>query len=95
MTNSSNMRLIIAVVHDTDSDLIMQALLKDGHRVTRISSTGSFLRHGNATLLIGVEAEKVKVAIQVIRENSAPAIDPGLKRATVFVLKVDRFEQLD
>lgn len=95
MTNSSNMRLIIAVVHDADSELIMQALLKDGHRVTRISSTGSFLRRGNATLLIGVEVEKVKAAIHVIRENSAPAIDPGLKRATVFVLKVDRFEQLD
>jgi len=95
MTNSSNMRLILAVVRDADSETILQALLKDGYRVTRISSTGGFLRRGNATLLIGVEAEKVKTAVQMIRENSAPAIDPGLKRATIFVLKVDRFEQLD
>ena len=95
MTNSSNMRLILAVVRDADSETILQALLKDGYRVTRISSTGGFLRRGNATLLIGVEAEKVKTAVQMIRENSASAIDPGLKRATIFVLKVDRFEQLD
>jgi uncharacterized protein YaaQ len=95
MTNSSNMRLIIAVVRGADSENILQALLKDGYRVTRISSTGGFLRRGNATLLIGVEADKVKTAIQMIHANSAPAIDPGLKRATIFVLKVDRFVQLD
>jgi uncharacterized protein YaaQ len=89
------MRLIIAVVRDADSETILQALLKDGYRVTRISSTGGLLRRGNATLLIGVDEDKVKVAIQMIRENSAPAIDPGLKRATIFVLPVDRFEQLD
>jgi len=89
------MRLIIAVVRDADSESILKVLLKDGYRVTRISSTGGLLRRGNATLLLGVEVDKVKTAIQMIRENSAPAIDPGLKRATIFVLKVDRFEQLD
>ena len=95
MKNSSNMKLIIAVVRDVDSENILQTLLKDGYRVTRISSTGGLLRRGNATLLIGVEEDKVKTAIQMLRENSAPAIDPGLKRATIFVLPVDRFEQLD
>ncbi len=95
MKNSSNMRLIIAVVRDADSENILQALLKEGYRVTRISSTGGLLRRGNATLLLGVDDDKVETAIRMIRENSAPAIDPGLKRATIFVLKVNRFEQLD
>jgi len=89
------MKLIVAVVRDADSENILQALLKGGFRVTRISSTGGLLRRGNATLLIGVDEDKVKAATQMIRENSAPAIDPGLKRATIFVLPVDRFEQLD
>jgi len=89
------MRLIIAVVRDADSENILQALLKEGYRVTRISSTGGLLRRGNATLLLGVDDDKVETAIRMIRENSAPAIDPGLKRATIFVLKVNRFEQLD
>jgi len=52
------------------------------------------MRRGNSTLLIGVKKERVEAAVQLIRDHSAPAIDPGLKRATVFVLKVDQFEQL-
>jgi len=92
--SSKNMRLIIAIVKDSDSESILQALLKDEYRVTRIASTGGFLRRGNATLIVGVEAKKVQPAIQIIREHSAPAIDPGLKRVTIFVLAVDRFEQI-
>ena len=42
----------------------------------------------------GVKKERVETAIQIIRDHSAPAIDPGLKRATIFVLKVDQFEQI-
>jgi hypothetical protein len=38
--------------------------------------------------------DRVETAIELIREYSAPTIDPGLKRATVFVLKVDQFDQI-
>ena len=74
---------------------LLKALLDAGYRVTRIASTGGFLRRGTATLLMGIDKSRVQTAMQIIRENSAPAIDPGLKRAHVFVLKVDRFEQLN
>jgi uncharacterized protein YaaQ len=93
--NSSNMRLIIAVIRDSDSESVLQSLLQEDLRVTRISSTGGFLRRGNATLLVGVEAEKVQTTVKLIRENSAADVDPGLKKAVIFVLKVDQFEQLD
>jgi hypothetical protein len=36
----------------------------------------------------------VAPAVQIIREYSTPPVDPGLKSATVFVLKVDRYEQI-
>ena len=91
---SSEKRLIIAILRDADGEDVLQALLETDFRVTRIASTGGFLRRGNSTLLIGVEKESVETAVQLIREHSAPAIDPGLKRATVFVLKVDQFEQI-
>ena len=91
---SSEKRLIIAILRDANGEDVLQALLDANFRVTRIASTGGFLRRGNSTLLIGVEKESVETAVQLIREHSAPAIDPGLKRATVFVLKVDQFEQL-
>jgi uncharacterized protein YaaQ len=91
---SSEPRLVIAILRDTDGEAVLKALLDANFRVTQIASTGGFLRRGNSTLLIGVEKERVETAVQLIREHSAPAIDPGLKRATVFVLKVDQFEQI-
>jgi uncharacterized protein YaaQ len=91
---NSDKRLIIALLRDADGEEVLKALLEAEYRVTRISSTGGFMRRGNSTLLIGVLKERVEAAIKIIREHSAPAIDPGLKRATIFVLKVDQFEQL-
>lgn len=88
------MKLIVAIVHHTDGDEVLQALSEAHFGVTRIASSGGFLRRGNATLLIGLDAEQVPAAMQLIREHTGPAVDPGLKRATVFVLNVQRFEQI-
>jgi uncharacterized protein YaaQ len=91
---NSDQRLIIAILRDADSEEVLNALLDAKFRVTRIASTGGFFRRGTSTFLIGVDKELVEPAIQLIREYSAPTIDPGLKRATVFVLKVNQFEQI-
>ena len=91
---NSDQRLIVAILRDTDSEEVLKALLDANFRVTRIASSGGFFRRGTSTFLIGVEKEHVETAIQLIREHSAPAIDPGLKRVTVFVLKVNQFEQI-
>lgn len=93
--NSSNMRLIIAIIRDADSESVLQPLLEKKYRVTRIATTGGFLRRGNTTLLIGVDAEQVQPVIQLIRDNSAPGVDPGIKRATIFSLKVEHFVQFE
>ncbi len=87
-------RLIVAILHDTDGGPALQALTRAGFGVTRIASTGGFLRRGNSTLLIGLTAEQVPAALQILHEQNAPAADPGLKRATIFVLKADRFEAI-
>lgn len=91
---STDKRLIIAILRNTEGNEVLNALLEADFRVTRIASTGSFMRRGNATLLVGVNETHLPNALQIIRDHSAPAIDPGLKRANVFVLKVDQFEQL-
>lgn len=88
------MKLIIAIIRDEDSEPVSQALVSAGFRVTRIASTGGFLRRGSTTLMIGVENEKVDEAIERVRESCTPAVEPGLKRATLFVLNVDRFIQI-
>jgi uncharacterized protein YaaQ len=91
---SSEKRLVIAIVQHSDSEKILRALTKENFRVTRIASSGGFLRRGKDTLLIGTSSDCVEDAKRIIRENSAPSIDPGLKRVSIFVLKVNQFERI-
>jgi len=63
------MKLIIAIVHSDDADALVRVLQQSGCRSTRISTTGGFLREGNATILIGTEATQVEEVLGVIREN--------------------------
>ena len=65
------MKLIIAIVRDTDDSAVMEHLTTWGLRVTRVASTGGFLRRGNVTLLIGADAEQVPAVLQVLREACA------------------------
>jgi uncharacterized protein YaaQ len=87
------MKLILAIVRDSDSDSVTQGFTSADFRVTRVASTGGLLRRGMTTLLIGVEAEQVETAIQILHKTCTPADEDG-KRATIFVVPVDRFEQI-
>ncbi len=88
------MKMMIVVLNEQDGDHVIKALVDDEFRVTRIASTGGFLRRGNTTLLIGTEEERVDQAMEVIRVNLKKPDQSGVGRATVFVLKVDRYHQL-
>jgi uncharacterized protein YaaQ len=87
------MKLIIAIVHDSDSDPVTQALTSADFRVTRIASTGGLLRRGMTTLLAGVDDGQVEAAIHLLREKCTPAAE-GEKRATIFVVDVEKFAQV-
>ena len=87
------MKLILAIVRNSDTDSVTQGLTSAEFRVTRIASTGGLLRRGMTTLLIGVEAEQVDAAIRIFHQTCTPAVG-GEKRATIFVVPVDRFEQI-
>ena len=87
------MKMIIVIVKDTDAEAVTQALTTNDFRVTRIASTGGFLRSGVVTLLIGVDKERVEAGIQVIRENLGKS-NSDESRATLFVVPVQRFEQV-
>lgn len=64
------MKMIIAIVNDGDASTVTNNLNKNGYRVTKISSTGGFLKTGNTTLLIGVEEAAVDHVIEIIERNS-------------------------
>jgi len=87
------MKMIIAIVKDADAEPVTQALTSNDFRVTRIASTGGFLRSGVVTLLIGVEDERVDVGIQVIRDQLGDSSEEEF-RATLFVVPVKRFEKV-
>lgn len=87
------MKMIILIIKDNDSDEVTQALTSEQYRVTRVASTGGFLRSGVVTLLLGVLDERLESALQLIR-TKLPPLASGEKRATLFVVPVERFEQI-
>jgi uncharacterized protein YaaQ len=63
------MKLVIAVVHSEDAGSLVDALTDKDYRVTRLQSTGGFLKQSNASILVGVEEAQVDDVIAVIRET--------------------------
>ncbi len=88
------MKLLIVILNDPDAESVLRGLIEKGYRATRISSAGGFLRRGNTTLLIGLDDDQVDPALEIVRSHSQEPEEPGLRRATAFVLNVARFEQV-
>lgn len=69
------MKLIVAIVQAYDTDRVLRSVTAAGFRVTRIQSTGGFLRSGNSTVLLGVEDDRVRECLQLIRSSSCSRIE--------------------
>jgi len=63
------MKLVLAIVHDDDGNKLMSELNKQGFSVTKLATTGGFLRAGNTTLLIGTSKENVQTVIDIIKST--------------------------
>jgi len=64
------MKLILAIVSNDDSSSVSSSLTKNGFSVTRLATTGGFLRAGNTTMIVGTEDEKVEKCIEIIGNES-------------------------
>ncbi|MBC7233563.1 MAG: cyclic-di-AMP receptor [Chloroflexi bacterium] len=62
------MKLILAIVQTADAKGLLDTLMSEGYRATKISSTGGFLVRGNTTILIGVEDNKVDAVLSTLRK---------------------------
>lgn len=62
-------KLVIAVIQDKDTGRLLEQLVAEGFRATKLASTGGFLREGNTTLIIGAEDDRVDAAIDVIKRT--------------------------
>ena len=64
------MKMIMAVVSGDDSNAVSAALTKASFSVTKLATTGGFLRSGTTTFLIGVDDDKVSEVIDIIAKHS-------------------------
>ena len=77
------MKLVLAIVQDDDELDLIEELNDKGFRVTKLATTGGFLKSGNTTLMIGVEIDKVDIVINIIEEvckrrKQVVSTQPGL-----------------
>jgi uncharacterized protein YaaQ len=81
------MKLVVTIVHQDDAHALSNALRQHNYQSTLISTTGGFLREGNATILIGVEANKLDDVLALVKQNCKtrtqlvnpmpPVMEPG------------------
>jgi uncharacterized protein YaaQ len=100
------MKLIIAIVHDQDAGNILDEFSDNGLKITKLCSTGGFIKSGNTTLISGVEDKDVEKALDIISRNTqirTESLVSNLKEsgdskisigaATIFITNVERFEK--
>ncbi|MBM4412890.1 MAG: hypothetical protein FJ040_05510 [Chloroflexi bacterium] len=80
------MKLLVFVTEDSVADRAVDALVEQGFRVTRLASSGGFLRRGNTTLLVGVEDTVVTKAQQTVGGVAEGAL--------CIVLDLERYERM-
>ncbi len=64
------MKIVLAIVSNDDSSSVSSALNKANYSVTRLATTGGFLRAGNTTMIIGTEDNNVDDVIAIIGNES-------------------------
>lgn len=63
------MKLMIAIVQDEDVNRLVSELMDSGFSVTKLATTGGFLRAGNTTLLIGTDDDKIPALVGIVEKT--------------------------
>ena len=64
------MKMLVVIVQSKDSNRLRKALTAANIQMTQLSTTGGFLREGNATFLIGIADDRVQDVLDVIKKNA-------------------------
>ncbi|MEF2279692.1 cyclic-di-AMP receptor [Deinococcus sp. YIM 134068] len=75
------MKLVLAVIQDADAAALVRVLSENAFEVTKLASTGGFLREGNTTLMIGVPDERfaeLKRHVQRTCRTRTRLVSPGV-----------------
>lgn len=63
------MKLIIAIIQNDDERALLNKLMQEGYRATKLATTGGFLRTGNTTIMIGIEDDKLNDVFGIINDT--------------------------
>jgi uncharacterized protein YaaQ len=66
------MKLVYIIVRSNDSGQVTGSLNKQGFYVTKMASTGGFLREGNTTLIVGTDEDNVEEVINIVKKECGP-----------------------
>ena len=62
------MKLIVTIVQDEDASRLIGEMMNSGFSVTKLATTGGFLKSGNTTLFVGVEDERFQECLSIIEK---------------------------
>ena len=91
------MKLIIAVIQDEYMTKVNKALMENKIRITKLTSSGGFLKAGNTTVFIGVEDQEVDNVIEMIKnectKTKTKSNNSDIKpmAANLFIMDIDQF----
>jgi uncharacterized protein YaaQ len=63
------MKLVMAIVNKADGRELVKNLMAQGFQVTKLASSGGFLKAGNITFICGVTNERVESCLSVIEKT--------------------------
>lgn len=63
------MKMLLAIISYDDSQSVISALTKAGFSVTKLATTGGFLKAGNVTVLIGLDDTRLDEAFGIIHDH--------------------------
>jgi uncharacterized protein YaaQ len=84
------MKLMMIIIQDKDSDSVVEALIQGGLSITRMTSTGGFLRQGNVTLMVGVEQDQIDQVINLLKLHCS-SDEINRHAATFFVMDMPEY----
>ena len=97
------MKLVHIIIRDDDADEVADALVADGFYITRLASSGGFLRIGNTVFISGIEDDQLDKMTKVIQAHTEVHVQPPssrlreetrVSRAVIFVQDMEKLQKL-
>ena len=53
------MKMVLAIINYDDAQDVISSLMKAGFSITKLATTGGFLKAGNVTILVGLDESRL------------------------------------